>query len=80
MFLTQIISDVTYLPSRFFSCINLWGLSVVFIVNFEHINRQPHKMIKHTQTIRQQKQMNCFSVFDNFVGLTLFMFKILQTV
>ena len=28
-------------------------------------------MVKHTQTIRRQKPMNCLSVFDYFVGLTL---------
>ena len=26
-------------------------------------------MIKHTQTIRQQKPTNCLSVFDQFLGL-----------
>ena len=33
--------------------------------------RQPHKMIKHTQTIRRQQPTNCLSVFDHFVGLSL---------
>ena len=28
-------------------------------------------MIKHTQTIRQQQQTNCLSVFDHFMGLAL---------
>ena len=28
-------------------------------------------MVKHTQTIRQQKPTNCLSVFDHFVGLAL---------
>ena len=27
-------------------------------------------MVKHTQRIRWQKSTNCFSVFDQFVGLT----------
>ena len=31
--------------------------------------RQPHKMVKHTQTIHRQKPTNCLSIFDNFVGL-----------
>ena len=35
------------------------------------INNQPHKMVKHTQTIRRQKPTNCLSVFDHFVGLAL---------
>ena len=28
-------------------------------------------MVKHTQTIRWQKLMNCLSVFDYFLGLAL---------
>ena len=32
---------------------------------------QPHKMVKHVQTISRQQSMNCLSVFDYFVGLTL---------
>ena len=35
------------------------------------MNRQPHKMVKHTQTIRWLLLMNCLSVFDHFVGLAL---------
>ena len=37
----------------------------------ERVKSQPHKMIKHTQTIRRQTQTNCLSVFDHFVELTL---------
>ena len=33
--------------------------------------RQLHKTIKHTQTIRRQQPTNCWSVFDNSVGLPL---------
>ena len=33
--------------------------------------RQPHKMAKHTQTIRRQQPTNCLSVFDIFVELAL---------
>ena len=33
--------------------------------------RQPHKMVKHTQTIRRQQPTNCLSVFGHFVGLEL---------
>ena len=32
---------------------------------------QPHKMVKHTQTIRWQIPTNCLSVFDHFVGLAI---------
>ena len=34
-------------------------------------DRQPHKMVKHTQAIRPQQPTNCLSVFDHFVGLVL---------
>ena len=38
------------------------------ICEFKH---QPHKMAKHTQTIRRQQSANSLSVFDRFVGLAL---------
>ena len=31
--------------------------------------RQTHKMVKHTQAIRQLLLTNCLSMFDHFVGL-----------
>ena len=37
--------------------------------------RQPHKMVKHTQTIRRQQPTNCLSVFDHFMRLALKGFK-----
>ena len=33
--------------------------------------RQPHKMVKHTQTIRRLLPTNRLSVFDHFVELVL---------
>ena len=33
--------------------------------------RQPHKMVEHTQEIRQLLPTNCLSVFAHFVGLAL---------
>ena len=36
--------------------------------SFKH---KPHKMVKHTQTIRRLLPTNCLSVFDHFVGLAL---------
>ena len=33
--------------------------------------RQPHKMVKHTQTIRRGKLTNCLSEFDQFLRLAL---------
>ena len=35
------------------------------------LKRQPHKMVKHLQTIRQQNPTNCLSVYEHFVGLAL---------
>ena len=32
---------------------------------------QPHKMVRDTQTICQQKPTNCLSVFDHFLRLVL---------
>ena len=36
---------------------------------------QPHKIVKHTQTICQQQPMNCLSVFDHLVGLAFKQFN-----
>ena len=33
--------------------------------------RQPHKMVKYTQTVHRQQSTNCLSVFDHVVGLGL---------
>ena len=33
--------------------------------------RQPHTMVKHTQTIRWQQPTHCLSVFDHFLWLAL---------
>ena len=40
-------------------------------LNLKPFKRQPHKMAKHSQTIRRQKLTNCLSVFDHFVKLAL---------
>ena len=37
----------------------------------EPFKSQPHKMVKHPQTIRRQKPTNYLNVFDNFMGLAL---------
>ena len=42
----------------------LWGY-----ITSKPLKRQPHKMVKHSQTIRRQKLTNYLSVFDHFVGL-----------
>ena len=42
------------------------------ISNFRDTNkRQPHKMVKHTKTIRRVLPATFLSVFDRFVGLAL---------
>ena len=33
------------------------------------VKHQPHKKVKHTQTICRLLPTNCLSVFDHFVGL-----------
>ena len=33
--------------------------------------RQPHKMVKHPQTVRREQPRSCLSVLDHFVGLSL---------
>ena len=38
------------------------------IYPFKH---QPHKMVKHTKTIRRLLPTNCLNVFDHFMGLAL---------
>ena len=35
------------------------------------IKRQPHNIVKHTQTVPRQQPNNCLSVFDHFVVLAL---------
>ena len=37
------------------------------LVVAQHFKRQPHKMVKHSQTIRRQQP----SVFSHFMGLRL---------
>ena len=46
-------------------------IKILIKTGFETFQRQPHKMVKHTQTIRRLFPMKCLSVFDHFVGLAL---------
>ena len=50
-----------------------WLVLKELIYHFRHwpFKHQPHKMVKHTQTIRQLLPTDCMSVFDQFVGLAL---------
>ena len=38
---------------------------------YQPFKRQPHRMVKHTQTIRQLLLTNCLTVLDHFLGLAL---------
>ena len=57
------------------SCYSLTGYSKkntsLNLKCFNTLSAKPHKMVKHTQTIRRQQPTNCLSVFDHFVGLAL---------
>ena len=41
------------------------------VPGFSKFQCQPHKMVKHTQTIRRLLPTNRLSEFDEFVGLVL---------
>ena len=57
--------------------VHSFGLSKYCLRNFNPSKRQPHKMVKHTQTIRRLLPTNflmptiCLSVFDHFMLLAL---------
>ena len=48
------------------------------VLRHERVKRQPHKIVKHSQTIRLQQRKYCLSVFDHFVGLALKGFVVVQ--
>ena len=50
------------------------------VKSFKPFRRQPHTMVKHTQTIRWQQSTNCSSVFDHFVRFALKGLKFLENV
>ena len=52
-------------------CSNYLDVKIIISICICLITRQPHKMVKHTQTIRWQQPTNCLSVLDHFVGLAL---------
>ena len=41
------------------------------ITLYQHFRYQPHKMVKHTQTIRWLLATNCLDASDHFVELAL---------
>ena len=45
---------------------------------FKSFKCQPHKMVKHTHTIRWQFADDLFSVFDHFMSMALKRFKKIQ--
>ena len=64
--------------STIFCCLLVTGFTGLFGLIYwlkcnvpKTFKRQPHKMVKHTQTIRRQQPTNCLSVFNHFVALVL---------
>ena len=49
----------------------IWKHFRLDFLNCYPFKHQPHKMVKHTQTIRWLLPRNCLSVFDHFVKLAL---------
>ena len=47
------------------------GLFVHNISLINPLSANPHKMVKHTETVHCLLFTNCLSVFDHFVGLAL---------
>ena len=43
---------------------------------YQPLKRQPHKLVKHTQTIRQQQPSKMFSCGSEIAGVDLFTTKI----
>ena len=54
--------------SKYLVSIGALLLALWFIKAFK---RQPHKIVKHAQTIRRQIADELLNVFDHFAGLTL---------
>ena len=54
--------------------INFWKLLTNYChyqLDLKSFERQPHKMVEHTQTIRRLLPTNCLSVFDHIVELEI---------
>ena len=52
--------------------VTLGTLEILGIVSeFQLFKHQPHKMVKHSQTIPRLLPANCLNVFDHFGGLAL---------
>ena len=60
---------------QFINKLLFWCVIVGWIImqfrSIQPFKRQPHKIVKHTQTIHRLSPTNCLSVFDHFVGLAL---------
>ena len=67
----QLISKIAPGSSYFLFRLSYRCLWIKCFIHFWLFKLQPHKMVKHTQTIRRQQPTNCLSVFDHFVGLAL---------
>ena len=53
------------------SLLNLQDLKISFFKQIYLYKHQPHKMVKHTQTISRLLPRNCLDVLDHFGGLAL---------
>ena len=65
------VTIITLLHVCFLRFLNCANRAKYHIRNQLTFKRQPHKMVKHTQTTCRQQPTNCLSVFDHFVGLAL---------
>ena len=66
------MEDVQYFRKKLnLRCLTGFWISLWLCCFFTHesFKRQPHKMLKCTQTIRRLLLTNCLSVFDHFVRL-----------
>ena len=62
--------NISHTFSKWFYFLTV-DLCLLFPLLHYTFKRQPHKMVKLTQTIRRQQPTNCLSLFDHFVGLAL---------
>ena len=65
IYLTQKVCNTSF--SKNYSISEVPYLHVIFNKT-KRLKRQPHKMVKHTQTIRQLLQKNCFEHFVRLLG------------
>ena len=62
--------NLQFINKLLFWCV-IVGWIIMQFQSIQPFKRQPHKIVKHTQTIHRLSPTNCLSVFDHFVGLAL---------